>query len=126
MFHASRGRDPRMSTPPTRLGSADDHDLQRRPMTEERGAIRPIVVSAIFCALAVAWTWPLTARMSLRIPHDPGDPLLVTWMMWWNTQAVPLTAAWWDAPIFFPLRGAFALSEHVLGMSIVTTPIQLA
>jgi hypothetical protein len=95
-------------------------------MTDERGAIRPAAVFLIFCALAVAWTWPLAARMSWRIPHDPGDPLLVTWMMWWNTQAVPLTAEWWDAPIFFPLRGAFALSEHVLGMSIVTTPIQLA
>ena len=95
-------------------------------MTEERGAIRPAAVFLVFCALAVAWTWPLAARMSWRIPHDPGDPLLVTWMMWWNTQAVPLTAAWWDAPIFFPLRGAFALSEHVLGMTIVTTPIQLA
>ena len=95
-------------------------------MSEERGAIRPAAVLLVFFALAVAWTWPLAARLSWRIPHDPGDPLLVTWMMWWNTQAVPLTAAWWDAPIFFPLRGAFALSEHVLGMAVFTTPIQLA
>jgi hypothetical protein len=95
-------------------------------MTHGRGAIRPAVLLLVYGALAVAWTWPLAARMSWRIPHDPGDPLLVTWMMWWNTQVAPLTSTWWNAPIFFPLRGAFALSEHVLGMAIFTTPIQLA
>jgi hypothetical protein len=91
-----------------------------------RRGTHPAVFLPVFCALAVAWTWPLALRLNWRIPHDPGDPLLVTWMLWWNTQEVPLTEAWWDAPIFFPLRGAFALSEHVLGISLFATPIQLA
>lgn len=100
-------------------------------MTPERGAnptsgARPAAFFLGYCALAVAWTWPLASRLNWRIPHDPGDPVLVTWMLWWNMQAVPLTAAWWNAPIFFPLDGAFALSEHVLGISLFASPIQLA
>ena len=104
-----------------------DGDGRQRPqMTHERRGLPPAAVLGVFSAFAVAWTWPLAARLSWRIPHDPGDPLLVTWMLWWNTQTVPLSATWWDAPIFFPLRGAFALSEHVLGISLFASPIQLA
>ena len=76
--------------------------------------------------LAVAATWPLTASLSSRIPHDPGDPVLNTWILWWNAQSVPLTEAWWDAPFFVPLPGALALSEHLLGISALTTPLQMA
>ena len=27
-----------------------------------------------------------------RIPHDPGDPVLNIWILWWNAQAMPFTA----------------------------------
>ncbi|HJR61391.1 MAG TPA: hypothetical protein VJ813_18415 [Vicinamibacterales bacterium] len=76
-----------------------------------------------FLALAVAWTWPVAARISWRIPHDPGDPLLNAWILWWNTQAVPFTDAWWNAPIFYPMPGAFALSEHLAGIALFTAPL---
>jgi hypothetical protein len=79
-----------------------------------------------FSVLAVAGTWPLAAGLSSRVPHDPGDPVLNTWILWWNSQAVPLTGAWWDAPFFVPLPGALGLSEHLLGISVLTTPLQLA
>jgi hypothetical protein len=75
--------------------------------------------------LAVFWTWPLAAQLS-RIPHDPGDPILTTWILWWNAHAVPLTERWWNPPIFVPMRGAIALSEHLLGQSVIATPLQLA
>jgi hypothetical protein len=61
-----------------------------------------------------------------RIPHDPGDPILTTWILWWNAHAVPLTERWWNPPIFVPMRGAIALSEHLLGQSVIATPLQLA
>jgi hypothetical protein len=82
--------------------------------------------SALFLALAVAWTWPLATRLSWRIPHDPGDPLLNAWILWWNTQAVPFTDAWWNPSIFYPMRGALTLSEHLFGIAVFTAPLQLA
>ena len=57
------------------------------------------------------------------VPHDTGDPLLVTWILWWSTHAVPLTAAWWNAPAFYPATGVFAFSESLLGLAPLTAPI---
>jgi hypothetical protein len=79
---------------------------------------------AAFVALAIAWTWPLAAHLGSRIPHDPGDSVLNIWLLWWNAHAVPFTDAWWSPPIFFPMRGALALSEHLAGLAVVTTPLQ--
>lgn len=76
-----------------------------------------------FLLLALAWTWPLVTRLSWRIPHDPGDPLLNAWILWWNTQAVPFTEAWWSPAIFYPMPGAFALSEHLAGIALFTAPL---
>ena len=78
-----------------------------------------------FGALAVAWTWPLTTHLSGRVPHDLGDPLLNTWILWWNAHAVPFTARWWSPPILIPVRGALALSEHLAGLGLFSTPVQL-
>ena len=80
----------------------------------------------VFSLLAIGGTWPLAASLSSRIPHDPGDPVLNTWILWWNSQALPLSDAWWDAPFFVPLPGALGLSEHLLGISVLTTPLQMA
>ena len=77
-----------------------------------------------FLALAVFWTWPLARHLSTRIPHDPGDPILNIWLLWWNAHAIPFTERWWNPPIFFPMRGALALSEHLAGIGLVTTPLQ--
>lgn len=77
-----------------------------------------------FLLLAVGWTWPVARHISWRVPHDPGDPVLNTWILWWNTQAVPFTSAWWSPPVFYPMPGAFALSEHLVGVALLTTPLQ--
>jgi hypothetical protein len=79
-----------------------------------------------FLLAALAWTWPLVTRISWRIAHDPGDPVLNTWILWWNTQALPFTTAWWNAPIFHPMPGALALSEHLAGIAPFTAPIHAA
>src|SRR4051812_50213780 len=44
--------------------------------------------------------------------------------MWWNAHAIPLTAAWWNAPFFWPMPDALALTEHLAGLSPITTPVQ--
>jgi hypothetical protein len=86
-----------------------------------RGALATFVG---FLALALFWTWPLAAHFSSRVPHDPGDPILNVWLLWWNAQAVPFTARWWSPPIFHPMQGALGLSEHLAGIGVVTTPLQ--
>lgn len=89
---------------------------------------RPVAPFALllFVVLSLAWLWPLPSRLDARIAHDPGDPVLNAWILWWNAQAVPFTARWWDAPIFHPMTGAFALSEHLAGIALFTTPLALA
>ena len=81
---------------------------------------------ALFLALALAWLWPVPARLTTRIAHDLGDPLLNTWILWWNTQAIPFTDRWWTAPFFYPAPGTLALSEHLFGIAIFTAPLHFA
>ena len=80
----------------------------------------------LFLVLALAWLWPVPTRLTSRVAGDPGDPVFVTWLLWWNAQAVPLTERWWSPPIFYPLPGTLAFSEHLLGIAVFTTPLQLA
>jgi len=96
--------------------------------TETAGGprVHPAVAFLLFGALAIVWTWPLTANLSSHVLHDPGDPILNTWILWWNTQRVPFTDAWWNAPFMAPMPGAFALSEHLVGLSVFATPMQWA
>ena len=91
------------------------HRLMRR---------RALPILGAFLALAVVWTWPLARHLSSRIPHDPGDPILNIWLLWWNAQAIPFTERWWNPPIFYPMPGALALSEHLAGFGLVATPMQ--
>ena len=86
--------------------------------------MRTASVVLTYLLVAAAYTWPLVTHLGTTIPHDAVDPILNTWILWWNTQAVPLTAAWWSPPIFFPAPGALAFSEHLLGLYPVTTPLQ--
>jgi len=82
-----------------------------------------LLALAGYFAFTLLITWPLPSRMASAVAPDPGDPLLSTWILWWNAHAAPLTARWWDAPMFWPMRGAMALSEHMLGLSLVATPL---
>ncbi len=79
---------------------------------------------AIYLLLTIALTYPLIASLGTVLPHDPGDPALNTWILWWNAHALPYTAAWWDAPAFYPIHGSLAFSENLLGLSLISTPIQ--
>jgi len=97
--------------------------MQPECPTGRRLAPWALALSA-YATLAVVATWPLAIRLTSTVPHDTGDPLLSTWLLWWNAHAVPLTARWWDAPMFWPLKGTLALSEHLLGLSVFATPMQ--
>jgi hypothetical protein len=84
---------------------------------------RLLTVAAILAALTMAYTWPLVLHFTSAVAHDRGDPLLVTWLLWWSTHHVPLTAAWWNAPAFYPSTGVFAFSENMLGLAPIAWPI---
>jgi hypothetical protein len=82
-----------------------------------------LLILALFAGLTIVWSWPLATQLSTRVAFDPGDPMLNTWILWWNSQAVPFTTTWWNPPIFYPMPGALALSEHLAGISPFTTPL---
>ena len=77
-----------------------------------------------YVALTIVLTWPLVTHMGSVLPHDLGDPMLNAWILWWNAHAVPLTERWWNAPMFWPAPGATAMSENLLGLSVLATPLQ--
>jgi F5/8 type C domain len=81
------------------------------------------LAAGTLAALTCAYSWPLIAHPGSLVPHDKGDPLLVTWILWWSTHTVPLTTAWWNAPAFYPSPGVLAFSENLLGLAPITTPI---
>jgi hypothetical protein len=78
---------------------------------------------AVYFVLTAALTWPLILHPNSLVPNDLVDPLLNVWLMAWNSHVLPLTARWWNAAQFFPVDGSMAFSEHLLGLSVITTPV---
>ena len=77
-----------------------------------------------YSALAVALTFPLVRHLSSRIPVDLEDSLWYVTVLSWNAQVVPLTDRWWDGFAFFPATGMMAFSDHLLGASLIASPLQ--
>jgi hypothetical protein len=77
-----------------------------------------------YCLLTIALTYPLILELRSVLPNDAGDPALNTWILWWNAHSVPYTSTWWNAPNFYPIPGTLAFSEHLLGISLISTPLQ--
>ena len=82
-----------------------------------------LIVAAAMLVITCAYSWPLVAHLGGAMPHDRGDPLLVTWILWWSTKAMPLTEHWWNAPAFYPATGVLAFSENLLSLAPITAPI---
>jgi hypothetical protein len=85
----------------------------------------PLVIwTLVYSALTVAVTFPLALNVSSKVPHDLGDPLLTTSLLWWNAHVMPLTRQWWNGFAFFPAPGMLAFSDHRLGESLLASPLQ--
>jgi len=78
----------------------------------------------LLALLSLAQHGELIRQFGSAIPNDPGDPILNTWILWWNAHHLPLTDAYWNAPAFAPAPNALALSETLLGLTWLTTPLQ--
>ncbi len=81
-------------------------------------------VAGLLSLLTLVVHAELIDGIGVSIASDLGDPLLNTWILWWNAQRVPLTDAYWNAPAFAPMPNALALSETLLGLTWLTTPLQ--
>jgi hypothetical protein len=83
-----------------------------------------LLAGGLYVALSLVHAWPVVRALSTKLPHDLGDPLLNTWILWRNAWEIPLTRTWWDAPAFYPTPFVFGLSELLLGLMPLTSPIQ--
>ncbi|HEX3646771.1 MAG TPA: hypothetical protein VHT95_14245, partial [Vicinamibacterales bacterium] len=85
-----------------------------------------LVAAAAYSAVTVLFMWPVVTHLSSAWPHDGIDSALTAAILAWDAHAWPMTQAWWDAPMFWPSHGALAMAEHLLGISVLTTPLQWA
>jgi hypothetical protein len=80
--------------------------------------------AVLYAAATLAFARPLLAHLTSVVPHDAGDPVLNTWILWWSTERLPLTGAWWNAPMFYPTASVMAFSEVLIGLLPITAPVQ--
>ena len=83
-----------------------------------------LVTTALFTALTAVMTYPQIFHMRDGI-HDPGDPLMVTWVLSWVAHQLPIAPAHiFDANIFYPERNTLAYSETLLVPGLLAAPLQ--
>lgn len=103
----------------TRLSHEDpDKQKPRRRLLD-----REPVVILVFLCLAVLMTWPWVLHLRDAVA-DPGDPYLISWIMWWDyyqTFHDPLNL--FQAPIFYPYSYSLAFSEHSYGLALPFFPL---
>ena len=78
---------------------------------------------ALFVALTAVMTFPQVLRLTDGV-HDPGDPLMVTWVLAWVAHQLPNAPAHiFDANIFYPERNTLAYSETLLVPGLLAAPL---
>jgi F5/8 type C domain len=77
----------------------------------------------VYTVITVVIGRDVLAHLGSAIANDPGDPLLTAAILKWNATHVPLTDAWYQFPIFYPTRDTLTFSEHLLGLSVIASPI---
>ena len=94
-------------------------------MLPRRRLSRPVLASALaYAGITIVMGRHVLASLGSRIASDIGDPLFGTALLKWNATHLPWTHAWYQFPIFYPIADALALAEHLLGVSVIATPIQ--
>ena len=86
-------------------------------------AIFLALVLVLFVVLTAVMTYPQVLRMSDGV-HDPGDPLMVTWVLGWVAHQLPRAPPHiFDANIFYPERNTLAYSETLLVPGLFAAPL---
>ena len=81
------------------------------------------LAAGLYFLLTIALTWPLVLHPGSRVPNDLGDSLLNMFILAWDSRELPFTPHWWNLPQFFPIPGAMAFSEHLLGLALIAAPV---
>ena len=84
--------------------------------------LRAAGVCVLYLALAVVYTWPLLPSSRALLASDAGDPAFNTLVLWWNATRLPFSAAWWNAPQYFPTESISAFTESLVGIGVVFDP----
>jgi hypothetical protein len=74
------------------------------------------VVVSLYTILTLVYFWPLPRLWGDHLGPDLGDPLFNLYVLKWGVHQIRLGLPdLWNANIFYPTRGALALSDHLLG-----------
>ena len=86
--------------------------------------MKPVFLSAIvYFAVTAIIGRDVLRSLGTAIANDPGDPVLNAAILAWNAMHVPWTDAWYQFPIFHPTGNTLTFSEHLLGVSVLASPI---
>ena len=89
-----------------------------------RLAAHPIAWAALaYGIITLVLFRSLLPHIASGFPHDPGDPVLSAWALWWNAHHVPFVGRWWDGLAFYPEHGSVAFSDHRVGLGLIASPI---
>jgi hypothetical protein len=92
-----------------------------------RRTVAPLSAAFLFyLAVTAVMTDPLPRRLHGVLASGAVDPALNAWILNWNARATPLTRGYWDAPIFYPLPGMLTLSESLMSLGVLATPLHWA
>jgi hypothetical protein len=97
--------------------------VRRRPVVSGAVTRHWIVAAAAYAAIAGTMGYRVLGSLGSAIASDAGDPLLNAAILTWNATYTPWTEAWFQFPIFHPTANALVLSEHLLGVSVLFTPV---
>ena len=92
-------------------------ELMQSAVDDQRDSLRVwLWTLGAYVVASVALTWPLAWRWSTHLPlgslPDPVVPWFNLWTLEWNAERLGHAYfGYWDAPLFYPARDTFALSE---------------
>lgn len=84
---------------------------------------RELLIFAAFLLLTLVMTWPWILHLRDAV-SDPGDPYLVSWMLWWDyhqTFTDPINL--FHGNILYPYKYSLAFSEHHYGIAVFFFPL---
>jgi hypothetical protein len=83
----------------------------------------PVLIFALFTVVA---SWPMARDLRFTTPYDYTDGLLNGWILRWNLhQIVRAPLELFNAPIMHPWPNTLAMSENMLGLSLLFAPLNL-
>ena len=84
---------------------------------------RSALVFLGYTLVTLAWAHFLLPSLTTTFANDSGDPLLNSWILWWNATTVPFSSEWWNAPAYYPAPGVAAYTENLVALWPLASPV---